>query len=143
MPKQSGYLQRQAAREQAIIDAVDQTARQLMLDTLQITLHTEYGWGFDRIKALSEAWAKVYNQLHGAVERVVHLGPCLAEGLDPVKAPAVLRVERDLERVQHQLPGCLIYGVNDDLLPGRLPLEIAGLFRHPGLLSAWPWHLPA
>lgn len=69
MPKQSGYLQRQAAREQIIIDAVDQTARQLMLDTLQITLHTEYGWGFDRIKALSEAWAKVYNQLHGAVER--------------------------------------------------------------------------
>ena len=68
MPKQSGYLQRQAAREQAIIDAVDQTVRQLMLDTLQITLHTEYGWGFDRIKALSEAWAKVYNQLHGAVE---------------------------------------------------------------------------
>lgn len=58
MPKQSGYLQRQAAREQVIIDAVDQTARQLMLDTLQITLHTEYGWGFDRIKALSEAWAK-------------------------------------------------------------------------------------
>lgn len=69
MPKQSGYLQRQAAREQAIIDAVDQTVRQLMLDTLQITLHTEYGCGFDRIKALSEAWAKVYNQLHGAVER--------------------------------------------------------------------------
>ena len=66
MPKQSGYLQRQAAREQIIIDAVDQTVRQLMLDTLQITLHTEYGWGFDRIKALSEAWAKVY---HSAVER--------------------------------------------------------------------------
>ena len=69
MPKQSGYLQRQAVREQVIIDAVDQTVRQLMLDTLQITLHTEYGWGFDRIMALSEAWSRVYNQLHSAVDR--------------------------------------------------------------------------
>lgn len=69
MAKQSGYLQRQKEVMQAVMEVSEQTTRQLMLDTLQITMHVEHGWGFDRIKALSEAWAKVYNQLHGAVER--------------------------------------------------------------------------
>ena len=49
MPK-SGYLQRQAIREQAIVLAVENTTQQLMLDTLQVTMHREYGWGYDRIK---------------------------------------------------------------------------------------------
>ena len=68
MPK-SGYLQRQAIREQAIVLAVENTTQQLMLDTLQVTMHREYGWGYDRIMALSEQWAALYNHFHGAIDR--------------------------------------------------------------------------
>ena len=68
MPK-SGYLQRQAIRDQAVVLAVEQTTQQLMLDTLQVTMHREYGWGYDRIKALSEQWAALYNHFHGAIDR--------------------------------------------------------------------------
>ncbi len=69
MAKQSGYLQRQKEMMQAVMEVSEQTTRQLMLDTLQITMHVEYGWGFDRIKALSEAWAKIYDQFHRALDR--------------------------------------------------------------------------
>ena len=47
MAKQSGYLQRQKEVMQAVMEVSEQTTRQLMLDTLQITMHVEHGWGFD------------------------------------------------------------------------------------------------
>ena len=42
--KQSGFMAKQLAMRQALIDATERVTQQLMMDTLQITLH-EFGWG--------------------------------------------------------------------------------------------------
>ena len=65
--KQSGYMARQIAIRQALIDATERITQQLMLDTLQITLHEEYGFGYDRIKALTDQWGDCYNRFHSAL----------------------------------------------------------------------------
>ena len=35
---------------------------------LQVTLHQEFGFGYDRIKRLTDAWGKTYNQFHDALD---------------------------------------------------------------------------
>ena len=65
--KQSGYLAKQLAMRQALIDATERVTQQLMMDTLQITLH-EFGWGYDRIMKLTKAWADAYNHYHDTLD---------------------------------------------------------------------------
>ena len=69
--KQSGYLAREAAIRQAFIEASEQITRQLMQDTLQITLHNQFGFGYERIKKLTDAWTECYLHYHAALERGV------------------------------------------------------------------------
>ena len=35
---------------------------------LQVTLHQEFGFGYDRIKRLTDAWSQTYNQFHDALD---------------------------------------------------------------------------
>ena len=42
--------------------------RQYMVDTLQITLHQEFGWGYDRIARMTEVWEKNRKELHPAID---------------------------------------------------------------------------
>lgn len=58
MGKQSGFLQRQKQIQNNIMNAAENLSKQFMLDTLQITLHKEFGWGYDRQKQLLESWEK-------------------------------------------------------------------------------------
>lgn len=44
----------------------ENVTRQMMLDTLQVTLH-EAGWGFERIDAISKRWAEHYNYFSRAL----------------------------------------------------------------------------
>lgn len=64
--KQSGFMAKQLAMRQALIDATERVTQQLMMDTLQITLH-EFGWGYDRIMKITKAWADAYNHYHDAL----------------------------------------------------------------------------
>lgn len=67
--KKSGYLSREEAVRKAFVDASEQITRQLMQDTLQITLHNEFGFGYERIKNLTDAWNECYLTYHAALER--------------------------------------------------------------------------
>ena len=62
--KQSGYLAKQLAMRQALIDATERVTQQLMMDTLQIVLHNELGFGYDRIMRITKAWGSEYNHYH-------------------------------------------------------------------------------
>ena len=64
--KQSGFMAKQLAMRQALIEATERVTQQLMMDTLQITLH-EFGWGYDRIMKLTKAWSDSYNHYHDAL----------------------------------------------------------------------------
>ena len=65
--KQSGFMAKQLAMRQALIEATERVTQQLMMDTLQITLH-EFGWGYDRIMKLTKAWADACNHYHDTLE---------------------------------------------------------------------------
>ena len=64
--KQSGFMAKQLAMRQALIEASERVTQQLMMDTLQITLH-EFGWGYDRIMKITKAWSDAYNHYHDAL----------------------------------------------------------------------------
>lgn len=68
MSKQSGFLLKQAELRQLYIDASERITQQMMVDTLQITLH-QFGWGYERIKRLTDAWAAEYNHYHDALSK--------------------------------------------------------------------------
>ena len=62
--KQSGFMAKQLAMRQALIDATERVTQQLMMDTLQIVLHNELGFGYDRIMRITKAWGNEYNHYH-------------------------------------------------------------------------------
>ena len=62
--KQSGFMAKQLAMRQALIDATERVTQQLMMDTLQIVLHNELGFGYDRIMRITKAWGCEYNHYH-------------------------------------------------------------------------------
>ena len=66
--KQSTYLIQQRETRRRLVQAAERVTQQLMLDTLQVTLHQEFGFGYDRIKRLTDAWGKTYNQFHDALD---------------------------------------------------------------------------
>ena len=65
--KQSGFMAKQLAMRQALIDATERVTQQLMMDTLQIVLHNELGFGYDRIMKITKAWSDAYNHYHDAL----------------------------------------------------------------------------
>ena len=50
--KQSAYLIQQRETKRRLVQAAERVTQQLMLDTLQVTLHQEFGFGYDPIKRL-------------------------------------------------------------------------------------------
>ena len=62
--KQSGFIAKQLAMRQAMIDATERVTQQLMMDTLQIVLHNELGFGYERIMRITKAWGCEYNHYH-------------------------------------------------------------------------------
>ena len=63
----NAFLNKMAAERQAFMEVAQQTAKQLMLDTCQITLHEQFGWGYERIKRFSDAWGDCYNEYFEAL----------------------------------------------------------------------------
>lgn len=66
--KRSGFLQRQAEKQEDFSIKIQMITRQYMVDTLQITLHKEFGWGYDRLMELTEKWEKNRAAYHAALD---------------------------------------------------------------------------
>lgn len=62
----SGYLARQEAKRNADAYTFEAVTRQLMLDTLQAAIHEEEcgGYGYTRIKRLTDRWGELYNYFY-------------------------------------------------------------------------------
>jgi hypothetical protein len=65
--KKSGFLIREQQIRQQAMNTAERVTQQILLDTLQITLHTEFGFGYDRIKRVTEAWGACYKTYHDAL----------------------------------------------------------------------------
>ena len=87
MGKQSGFLAKQAAIQQKMIDDAQRVTCELMAETLQITLHEEFGWGYDRIMRITHTWVAVQREYKPALDcrnpeadvRQEHMDRVLAE----------------------------------------------------------------
>lgn len=68
MSKQSGFIKKQERQTEDMLRKWQLITTQYMVDTLQMTLRTEYGWGYDRISKLSEKWRKTRLEYKEAIE---------------------------------------------------------------------------
>lgn len=59
--KPSGMLQKRSAVTQQLLDVMQRTMKQYMLDTLLVTMHEDFGWGYDRLTRLEERWSETYD----------------------------------------------------------------------------------
>lgn len=68
MPKQSGFLLQQQQIQNNVMAAASNLTRQFMLDTLQITMHKDFGWGYDRQTQILNAWEKRRREYEKAID---------------------------------------------------------------------------
>ena len=87
MAKQSGYLQRRNAELDAVFWAGAAMAAQFAVDTLQMTMHQQEGWGYSRIMRVTHKWMETQREYKSALNckdpeadvRQVHMDRVLAE----------------------------------------------------------------
>ena len=101
--KQSGFMEKQLAIRQALIQASERVTQQLMLDTLQIAIHNEFGFGYGRIKKLTDAWGETYNHYHDALNIKNMEADYLQECLDRELAD-ILKGHQDLIPFEERYP---------------------------------------
>lgn len=56
--KQSGYLAKLGRAESERVATMRRITQQILLDTLMITMHEDFGWGYDRLKKLEGKWSE-------------------------------------------------------------------------------------
>lgn len=66
--KPSGLLAQRDALTQKKLDVMQRTMKQYMLDTLLITMHGDFGWGYDRLTRLAEKWGETYGHYFPALQ---------------------------------------------------------------------------
>lgn len=87
MAKQSGYLQRRNAELDVAFLAGAAMAAQFAVDTLQMTMHQQEGWGYTRIMRVTHEWMEIQREYKSALNckdpeadvRQVHMDRVLAE----------------------------------------------------------------
>lgn len=68
MAKKSGYLNKLQSERKYTLKAVEYVTRQLMLDTLQVSIHEEFGFGHDRVDRLIKKWMENYELYRKSTE---------------------------------------------------------------------------
>ena len=101
--KQSGFMAKQLAMRQALIEATERVTQQLMMDTLQIVLHNELGFGYDRIMRITKAWGSEYNRYHDALNTKYAEADVLRVHLDRELAD-ILKGNQDLIPFEERYP---------------------------------------
>ena len=101
--KQSGFIAKQLAMRQALIEASERVTQQLMMDTLQIVLHNELGFGYNRIMRITKAWADAYNHYHDTLDVKNVEADVLREHLDRELA-GIMKDKQELIRFEDRYP---------------------------------------
>lgn len=62
----NGYLQKRAAKQNAIVEATQNIIQQLSYDCACIVLHREFGFGYDRVSKFCKAYGELYDEMFTA-----------------------------------------------------------------------------
>ena len=68
MSKQSGLILKHEQEKDDLLEKSQGIVIQFMIDTLQITMREDYGWGYDRIMKLTEKWTAKRQEYKHAIE---------------------------------------------------------------------------
>lgn len=63
----NSYLQQIERAKQDALIKMQHIMRQYMMDTLDITLHEDFGFGYEKIKAVNDKWGETYAVYFGAM----------------------------------------------------------------------------
>ena len=96
-------MAKQLAMRQAMIEATERVTQQLMMDTLQIVLHNELGFGYDRIMRITKAWADAYNHYHDTLDVKNVEADVLREHLDRELA-GIMKDKQEIIRFEDRYP---------------------------------------
>ncbi len=66
--KKNAYLEKRKQETGNYVRATEEIIRQMMCDTLIITLHQELGFGYDRSRRILDAWGANYNKFMDACD---------------------------------------------------------------------------
>lgn len=89
MPKTSAMQRYADQYAQRKVDIVQRLALQYAIDTLQITLHQQCGWGYDRIMRLCDTWRDVRQEYMAAVNPSNPEADVMQEHMDRVMAQII------------------------------------------------------
>ena len=84
MAKQSGYLQRRNAELDAVFWAGATMAAQFAVDTLQMTMHQQEGWGYNRIMRVTHEWMEIQREYKSALNCKDPAADVMQEHMDRV-----------------------------------------------------------
>ena len=110
MAKQSAYLQRRDAQLDAVFWAGAAMVAQFAVDTLQMTMHQQEGWGYDRIMRVTHEWMETQREYRPALNckdpeadvRQEHMDRVLAEIIrDKAKLIPFPDRYKDLKKVRY------------------------------------------
>lgn len=80
----NAYLAKKELERQVWTEVATRLAEQYMTDTLQITLHQQFGWGYDRLMRLSEKWRETIIEYRPAMDARDNECSLMREHLDRV-----------------------------------------------------------
>lgn len=89
MPKTSAMQRYADQYAQRKADIAQRLALQYAIDTLQIAMHQQYGWGYDRIMRLCDAWRDVRQEYMAAVNPSNPEADVMQEHMDRVMAQII------------------------------------------------------
>lgn len=66
--KKSGYLAKRSAAEKETLAVMQEIMEQFLFDTAVITLHEDFGWGYERLKRFEQKWSETHDHFIAALE---------------------------------------------------------------------------
>lgn len=82
MAKVNAFLADLQQKHEDEIDAALDIMKQFMMDTVQVTMAQEFGWGYDRIMRMTLAWQQIYDEFKPALNSRNAEADYLREKLD-------------------------------------------------------------
>lgn len=89
MAKQSEYLKRREAEWNAVFNAGAAMAMQFAMDTLQMTMHQQEGWGYNRIMRVTHEWMETQREYRPALNCKNPAADVMQEHMDRVLAEII------------------------------------------------------
>ena len=99
----NAYLQKRNLEREAWMHLAERVTEQFMTDTLQMTLHQHYGFGYDRIMELTEHWREMLQEYRPALHSKNAEADVLQEHMDRAMLQ-ILRGKAELIPFEERYP---------------------------------------